>query len=353
MPKGKPQFLYGNKTLTATYAAADALYDKYFGQPHARAIVRVIGPQAVPLLVNEVLKNAKLKLGSLLVPYLNEIRSGLPDKISLPMQEYGAEGVYGVFYGKLRSLVDYGPIVTHVFRHLSEWGNLMVLLKLLDTAFAESNAVRLLQAASFLGVRPPPLRKAGQARQPLDVPVATPLDKAFLNLSATMQFSETVQGRNLLGSYLQNTRLIAQHYVPPKENYSLFKFAMTQIQEMVLAAAAEGHWRAESGKVDSDIVAIETTNELYRIWSALMFVFCVDVKDNIRLSASSLELFGDGFAWTGAALIHFLNQRTRFEVFDFTLHALKTNEVVPITNEAMRPFFIRYFLYLPYLPSLN
>lgn len=33
-----------------------------------------------------------------------------------------------------------------------------------------------------------------------------------------------------MGSYLQNTRLIAQHYVPPKEHYSLFKFALAQIR---------------------------------------------------------------------------------------------------------------------------
>jgi len=61
----------------------------------------------------------------------------------------------------------------------------------------------------------------------------------------------------------------------------------------------------------------------------------------MALSASSLELFGDGFAWCGAVILHFLEQRNRFEIFDFTWHTLKTNEVVQNQNEAMRPFFIR------------
>lgn len=57
------------------------------------AAVRVVGPKALPLLVNEVLKNVKLKLSAVLVPYFNEVRTGLPDRIALPMHEYGPEGL--------------------------------------------------------------------------------------------------------------------------------------------------------------------------------------------------------------------------------------------------------------------
>ena len=43
----------------------------------------------------------------------------------------------GLFYGKFRNLIDYGALVSHLFRHVAEWGNLLIVLKLLDAALAE------------------------------------------------------------------------------------------------------------------------------------------------------------------------------------------------------------------------
>ena len=38
------------------------------------------------------------------------------------------------------------------------------------------------------------------------------------------------------------------------------------------------------------------------------------------------QLFGDGLAWGGCTIIHFLGQKERFEVFDFAYHIVISNQ---------------------------
>jgi len=38
------------------------------------------------------------------------------------------------------------------------------------------------------------------------------------------------------------------------------------------------------------------------------------------------HLFGDGLAWGGITIIHFLGQKERFEVFDFAYHIVRKKE---------------------------
>ena len=61
-----------------------------------------------------------------------------------------------------------------------------------------------------------------------------------------------------------------------------------------------------SGLTDHRHLPIEKTNEFYRIWSSLLFVFC----DN----ATGHAIYGDGFFWSGTVIVYLLGQRKRLEV---------------------------------------
>lgn len=75
---------------------------------------------------------------------------------------------------------------------------------------------------------------------------------------------------------------------------------------------------------ENGVIAVDYTTEFYRLWSALQYVICFPpTSEN---DASCHELFGDGVMWAGCTIMHFLDQRRKFEVFDFAYHILRIEE---------------------------
>lgn len=67
----------------------------------------------------------------------------------------------------------------------------------------------------------------------------------------------------------------------------------------------------------------QETAEFHRVFSTLLFVFCTDARENVALGASSLQVFGDGFAWAGTRTDFTLNHsltRTLTQLIHFRSH---------------------------------
>jgi len=97
-------------------------------------------------------------------------------------------------------------------------------------------------------------------------------------------------------------------------------------------------WCEKSEIITNGVMAVDATNEFYRLWSGLQFVCCLPTGQG---ELSNLELFGDGLLWCAATIIHFMGQQQRFEVFDFSYHILNVEEsaLVQCTNPNIHQFF--------------
>ena len=93
---------------------------------------------------------------------------------------------------------------------------------------------------------------------------------------------------------------------------------------------------AEAGAV---LVELDCPRSFHRLWSALTFLFCVREVNNsidggsgggggiaeggsISAAYTDEEEFGHGFTFAGCTLLHFLGQRTVFELSDFSRYVL-------------------------------
>ena len=72
----------------------------------------------------------------------------------------------------------------------------------------------------------------------------------------------------------------------------------------------------------TDMGGADTTKAFYRVWSAVLFLFCTAPFDSDGGSMENASLFGDGVSIAGCLVLHALGQRHRFELFDFNAHVL-------------------------------
>jgi len=108
-----------------------------------------------------------------------------------------------------------------------------------------------------------------------------------------------------------------------------------------------------------EMININECKEFHRLWSALQFVFCMDVwnyevkyshpdrpstfyieKSNKILGGDDgtgqvmpvvditvEQIFGDGLVWAGVVMMALLGQQKRFECFDFCYHIFRVQRI--------------------------
>ena len=123
---------------------------------------------------------------------------------------------------------------------------------------------------------------------------------------------------------LTNNVRVAQVY-QPKPRTSLFAAALARISELIANMREE--WSQETREEGSQI-AIDTTKEFYRLFSALLFIYC-QPPGRGQGEFDNYDLFGDGPLWSGATIVYFLNQRERFQTLDFSYYVLSLEEAKP------------------------
>ncbi len=79
------------------------------------------------------------------------------------------------------------------------------------------------------------------------------------------------------------------------------------------------------GSVPSNrVLDVEQNEEFYKVWSVLQFLFCLPESQQ---ALPDEDTFGHGFAWAGCSIIHMLQQRNRFDLFDFSYYTLAAMEL--------------------------
>jgi cytoplasmic FMR1 interacting protein len=331
LPKTNPLFLQGNKVLSFVYMNSIELTKKFIGSTHILALLRVVKEEGLSLLIGEVLRNMELKLVNVLAPYVKElVLSGMPQSSKLPIHDYGTEGGYGYFQLKLKDIFTYPDLRPEVLHNFRIFGNAVAFIHLLDLYSNQRQVMTFLQAAPFLGYDSFDLQ-TGVHPAESDSPLYVNLQRVGQHLAA--------KGDSKCPPAIQEIIVNAwrsQSFYRPDvalTSGSLFKAVLLRIDAMM------DHVRPEwcGGPPDNGVMAVDSTTEFYRLWSALQLVICFPpTSDN---DASCHELFGDGLIFSGCTIIHFLGQQNRFEVFDFAYHILRIEEASAQSSNK-RQFFL-------------
>jgi hypothetical protein len=137
---------------------------------------------------------------------------------------------------------------------------------------------------------------------------------------------------------------------------NLFKWVLQQIEEYFYQHNLTVDWSVTGGAVGSSnsstnsfSMDVEAAKGFHRMWSALLFLFCMhegtdspDSEDSGMLSNQAE--FGHGFVFAGTVIIHLLGQKDHFDLMDFTnyvvsvrSHDINTEQLVA-ANEAAAGF---------------
>lgn len=353
MPKTNPKQLYGNRLLTVAFQQWLEQYAGFFGTPHVDSIFRCIGKESVPLIIGELLSNMQLKLNGVLEPYIGELGRGLPaDKTNLPKYQYGVTGAFEYFRAKLVDIQNYPVLVSEVFHQFREWGNAVISLTFLDAGASGLDTSMYVLSAPFLGVTPNSSgggngggkkgSEKGASSLPSTVrpayPDPSPLVSTIRGIGSILEKKpEIAKSTQALPVLVSSTIEAERLYQLPNVRHTILRAAFEGIADMI--APLSGVFGVGAGPVDNGLLPIDQTYEFYRVWSAMLFCFLIDVPDNERhmFNKSSFELFGEGFLWAGTVITHFLGQRARFEAFDFSHHLARMAEAIGYDERSTLP----------------
>lgn len=339
MPRSNVNFLYGTKLLVSAYQNSDDLYKKFVGQPHVDSIVNLVGKSHMPLVISECLQNIDLKIRNVLVPYVRELMGGMPPSSKLPSHDYGTEGGYGYFEFKFRDIITYPDLRPEVLQNFREFGNILVFMKMCDGSLAKLENNTFIISSPFLGIYP---------EKPLDNSDPSSTSPLYSSLNQVANFLESHSNLSVapqsLKEIVSNAWKADKLYRNPTQNFSLFKYILNRLRNILDAVKSE--WSGSAP--DNGVLNVDHSTEFYRLWSALQFVCCLPTPDN---EESNLEIFGDGLMWAGCSIIHFLKQQHRFEVFDFSYHILNVEESAPAPCN--RPNIHQFFKKVALVRDLN
>jgi cytoplasmic FMR1 interacting protein len=144
-------YLYGSKTLFASYTQLLSIYGNYFGDAHFQAIVKLAGINGILFIVQELQGHVDMLLQNTLTTYINVIEKGIPSGLKLPVQEYGVEGAYEYFSAHFKPLIKYQDLQTEIFQTFREIGNIVVIVNGLQTAVNLQSSMSKIQTRSLFG----------------------------------------------------------------------------------------------------------------------------------------------------------------------------------------------------------
>lgn len=352
-PKADHQHLGFGARCQRAYDMVNKLHRGFVGVQHARSIIRVLGSSAVPLLVNNLLANTAEKL-EISKAYLDAITEGLPP-CKLPKSMYGLAGVYGVFDALLKPILAYQDLKPEVFQAFKEIGNTLLFVRDLSDVLDRQDLERQVHAVAYvdpmtrvLAVRRMKKKKDDESA-PMTVKDAfaavvelngtTPLADAAKAVTNSVDDSQIRVNRREVVDLASTAALLHRSIVadrakvppPPRRSRtpktSLFHGAVEQ-----LATYIDGYKSSwSSSDASNGVFDVEGTKDFHRLWSALFFLFGVQQgtykveEDSSKkiVNATDEAQFGHGFFVAGAAVVHLLGHKSRFDALDFTNHVLR------------------------------
>ncbi|RCN45206.1 hypothetical protein ANCCAN_08779, partial [Ancylostoma caninum] len=331
----KPQvsfvYLWGSKSLNAAFANIFYSYARFIGIPHLKAIARLLQYQGIAVILEELLKMARLLVSEKLKRHLRAIYSVMPKLCKLPRSDYGSPGVLQYYFHHLEGVGKYNELRGEFcqvnlglfisFEDLRELGNIILFCEQLELGMAQEEVQDLLAAAAFTNVIPkPPAKNVAEQEKQL-----AKLEEKYSRIQLTNVVEKFGDDKvvtlvTVVISVIMNIAQIAisrEAELMTKERLccglNIFDMFLRRIRQMI---GDDPLWTG--GYPPNGVMWVDECVEFHRVWSALQFFICQPrVSDDERLVE---ELFGDSLQWAGMSIICLLGQQRRFEVLDFCYH---------------------------------
>jgi len=206
--------------------------------------------------------------------------------------------------------------VLHNFRRL---GNGLVLLQMLDAAVQVKSTSTLLHLPTI------------GSPQPL--------------INAAAQMAGAYGERAEESDTVEMAKQVVSLCAPLASSASLLLRAL--VQAATAMSRVKDAWLA-GDEPECDFGGADTTKAFHRVWSSVQFLFCTVPFESERGQIDNSMLFGDGVPMAGALFLHFLGQRHRFELFDFSQHVFSVFSASGVetqqVDQTLRGFVNRYML---------
>jgi len=311
--KGAVSNLGYGSTCARAWEIANKLTFGFFGIPHIQSLIRVIGESSLPQLLNPLLENVQDIVAGHFVPWIETLREAIPPCKPPKIQIERGHLAYGFFEAKLKPLLGFDNMKTEIFQSFRIVGNFLALCFLIDTVLVQHDTSSFVMHAPFVGVTP-------------DNVHGTVAD--FKKKSAILNiFNSFVVDPNngyATAEVLASLPMLAQRnhdmYTPKKAN--LVANVVQKIDAILDRTGAKSKWMGSTP--DNRVMDVEQNEEFYKVWSVMQFLFCFPESSG---TLADEDTFGHGFAWAGCAIIHMLQQRHRFEMFDFSYYTVNAIEL--------------------------
>lgn len=115
----------------------------------------------------------------------------------------------------------------------------------------------------------------------------------------------------------------------------LLSLALQRMHQKLYDLQLHERWAAHTPPMEQ----ISNSTPFYQVWSTLQYIFTIpsNVDNSKNDEISPATQFGDGFLWTGMAIIHLLQQHPNFDLFDYSCHILNVAEFQEGTDRSHVP----------------
>ncbi|KAI3646786.1 hypothetical protein MP228_009714 [Amoeboaphelidium protococcarum] len=295
LPKTLPMYLCGSKQLFQAHNAICQLYKDFIGVPHFEALYRIFGAKHLGVIVGEMARSTDLILKLNVTPYVQALMKGMPHSTKLPPFEYGPQGAFDYFSLILKPLISYRDLRSGVFQVFREVGNYVLFFMLMDVVIANDAASSVVQYGDLVGEVCGTME--GKA------------DPKLVAKNVITEAEKLLNGSNMVWSFAEQADN-CHNATKSTRIPSMLKLYLEKLK--LLLVEIRPQWEPQ---VANDDLPIEHSEELYRLWSGLLFAYAIPPPSDNEYT--NRDLFGDSPLYAGTTLIHCFNQSKRFEAFDF------------------------------------
>lgn len=298
------------------YEETHKLTSKFFGRVHIEALLEVLGTTDLPLLLTQLTKNLEGKIVDSKA-YVDGIKEGLPP-IKLPKFMFRTGGCFSFFEAKLKPFLNFDDLKPEVFQIFREIGNMVAFFKELSDCLDLMSVTQYMQTAPLFKDEP-----GKENPSPDQTPWVLAVNGFMSKLSDNSSDSKDIEVPEILASFKSNTARSQWLYSSNSSSSSVLTKIISVVDRLLTSSGIRDDWIGSPPP--NGVLEVEATTEFYRLWSALLFLYCMKERpgsDGMEPIPDESE-FGHGFLLAGSMFIHLLGMRERFELLDFTYHMLR------------------------------
>lgn len=319
-PVVEDAFLFGTKDLNEAYDSHALLFSRFFGLPHARALVALLGPHSLPLVIQRTLNILTVRVVPALGSQVEKLASLMPNQFSLPVFQSTIDNCLNYINFQYVA-VKKNAHLPNVVASLRDVGSVLAFLSLLDCALRETETIQVIQSAPWLGVVP---GSHGQLQQlPSEADSRAPSDSMaapFGDLLQKAAASAPSKGQELFG-ILQAAQVAEAMYWSGEQGESVLAHSLAVLGPCLASLKDTWAHPVIEGKNASKF-------QFHSLFSAIQFMSCYGDGSLVGDKAGY-----DALYWGGCTLMYLLGQERMFELHDYTYQILHMQEFETAKNE--------------------